>query len=46
MVTCKMFIFPPFTSNGFRDIIDLHSGEIYGKILHHVSEKVEKLDTN
>ena len=46
LVTCKMFIFPSFTSYGFRDIIDLQSGEMSGKILHHVFEKVETLDTN
>lgn len=41
-----MFIFPSFTSYGFRDIIDLQSGEMSRKILHHVFEKVETLDTN
>ena len=46
LVACKMFIFPSFTSYGFRDIIDLQSGEMSGKILHHVFEKVETLDTN
>ena len=41
-----MLIFPSSTLNGFRDIIDLQSGEMSWKLLHNNFEKVETLHTN
>ena len=43
---CKRFIFPSFNFQGFRDIIDVQSGEISWKIFHDVFEKDETLDAN